>query len=814
MSRSPSGRADFALKAETTDSLRIVSVLFGLPNEVSSSKHLSALAPLDIHVGLIAAREGEATKASLEIGGKAAGSDVALVMRATGEPGKLADANIEIGGSVTGERPQALLVLLFPELPQERMAAASQDQGTLSVKLKGVPKSSVAGNFALKTAAMQLGFNGRGSLQGDVVSLKGKTAILTKDASLAIMMAGLEAPPSATGVPLELSADVVKQARTIDLTAVTGRIAGQPVDGSAHFDMGDGGTKFTLAANAGDVSLPSLLGVLVAWQRTPSTEEMLGSINTSGAEVWPARGFSLGELEKAEGEIKLTAKTLALGDPFSVSGATLLARVDKAGLTVTDLTGRLFGGTLAASGTLQPRGAGAELEAHAGLTGGKLEELSKSLAGSSLAQGPFDLTFKVQGEGLSPPGLVAGLSGEGTIGLGAGALQSLNPEPLRRVAAKAAKKVKADKDEVAAEARTVRETLTKGRYKYAPARFAFDVKNGTLRLKPALLSGAGAETKINAYVELASMKLDSEWVMSLAGGSKDVPPVSLVFAGPLSKAAEITPAIDTAAIESYLTVSRMQDDVERLENLDVSGKGKPPADLDEAPPAEELPWQQPRPTAEREAPDKPQLQSGPPDGMLPPATEVQMPVPAIDPAPEAPPVESQAAEPAPIETASPAEPTIESLLGPPAEVAVPAPEQEENPAVPPVETAAPAPETAKPAEPTIETLLAPAPAEAVAPAAESSPAPPATETAMPVRAIEEQKPAAPSIQSPPPAAPPTETALPAPPPAESAPVAAPVNQAIPAAVAPAPLVTRPRPPRKPARARRDDWKKGISVFGG
>ncbi len=61
--------------------------------------------------------------------------------------------------------------------------------------------------------------------------------------------------------------------------------------------------------------------------------------------------------------------------------------------------------------------------------------------------------------------------------------------------------------------------------------------------------------------------------MSLSGpGSKDVPPVSLLFTGALNKAGEITPAIDTAAIEAYLTMRRMQEDVERLETLDVSGQ--------------------------------------------------------------------------------------------------------------------------------------------------------------------------------------------------------------------------------------------------
>ncbi len=275
----------------------------------------------------------------------------------------------------------------------------------------------------------------------------------------------------------------------------------------------------------------------------------MGAIGGEASQVWPARGFALQPLETAEGTIELNAKTLALGAPFQIEDAVLLARVDQEGLSVTDLKGRLFGGSFAVSGTLSPRGAGAQLKAHAQLTAGKLDQLSQSLVGRVLAKGPFTLTFNVTGEGLSPPGLVAGLNGEGTLFLDPGVLQALSPDPLRRVAIDAArsKKVKPDKDQIAAQMRAMRDKLTHGTYAYAAAELPFEVKNGTLKLKPAVLAGKGAETTINGYIELASLRVDSEWAMRLiGGGNADVPPVSLVFAGPLSDAGAITPAIDTA----------------------------------------------------------------------------------------------------------------------------------------------------------------------------------------------------------------------------------------------------------------------------
>ena len=784
LSEAPSGRVDFGLKASTADSLRIASGLFGLPDNVTKSPNLASLAPLDLHVGLVAAREGEATRASVEVGGHAGGSDIALAAHALGEPAKLSGAKIDLNANVTGARPEAILVLLFPDLPAQRIAAASGGgQGRLTVNLAGVPSTNVVGKAELATAAMDIAFEGHGSLQDSGIALAGKGSATSKDASLALMLVGLEAPPSTAGVPLSLRGDLVKQGPNIDLAGVTGFVADQAVEGTAHFDKSGGKTRFKLTANADSVSLPSLLGVLVAWQRTPSTEETLGAIGAGASEVWPSRGFSLGIIENSEGEITLNAKKLGLGEPFQVTSASLQGRVDKDGLTVTNLSGRLFGGTFAASGSLTPLGAGADLKAHVGITAGKLDELSRSIFTTGLAKGPFDLAFNLQGEGLSPPGLVAGLSGEGTLSLGPGALLALNPDPLRRVAVVASnKRIKVDRDQIAEEARTVREKVTKGIYKYGPTKLAFDVKSGTLRLAPTTLASPTGVTKINGYVELASLKVDSEWAVSLAGArNQDVPPVTLVFAGALNQAA-IAPSIDTGAIESYLTMRRMQEDVERLERLDVSGKTQPPAENEPAaespppePPAEAAQQNEPSPRAETESPQEalPQSAPTPSANAAPPPTEALDETPAQ---PESDGIARVLADPA---NAPPPEPSAESGGQEPPASQPSAETSGQEPPAPPTETGEPEP---------------------------SPPAARPTETAEP----ETSAPVAPTV------AVPEEPPLPSP-----APDSAGSQEAQPTAAA-AEVTAPPRQrtstrPRRPLSAPRgeapDAWKKGISIFG-
>ena len=749
VSEAPSGQVDFALQAETTDSLRVVSGLAGLPESVARSKHLQSLAPLDIHVGLTVAGEGAATKASLTLGGKAAGSDVSLMAKATGASAKLGDADIDIDGTVAGDGAQALLGLLFPDLPPDRLGVAGGAQDKLTLKAHGVPRTGVTGHAQFATASITLGFDGQGALHDDGVMLGGKAQVASQNAGLALLLLGLEASPSATGSALNLHANLAKTAQIVDLKAIAGDIGGVPVQGNAHFDLAGDKTKFTLAARADEASLPALLGALVAWERTPSTEELLGAIGHDTSEVWPARGFALGPLGKAEGEITLTAKRLTLGSALPVEDATLTARLDQDGLSIPGLKGRLFGGNFTASGTLSARGAGASLTARADLTGGKLDALSKSVVGPVLAKGPFSLHFDVAGEGLSTPGLVAGLSGQGTLALEPGILQTLSSEPLNRMAAEAAKskKIKADKDQIAALAHSLRDKLTHGTYKYAATTFPFDVKNGTLRLKPTTLASAGAETVINGYVELASLRLDSEWVMTLEGGD-DVPSVSLVLAGPLNNAGAIAPVIDADAIESYLTMRRMQEDVERLETLDVSGRTPPPE-------AETKPPAGPLVDAKRiEESAKPSAKAEPSAVPVPP------------PPPKAHPVELEPEKSAPTAKAEP------------------------KPISPP-----PAPKP-HPAEVKPEKLMATPKAEPTAkeePAPAAAPSPPSQVPAEPAQAPvpTSPEPAAATAQD-------QDTLSPA---------------ATDAATVP-PASTKPpaRPRRAPPAS--DDWKKGISIFGG
>ena len=137
VSEAPSGQADLSIQAMTADGLKVTAELLGFGENVTKSKQLPALAPLDLHVSLTAGGDGAATTASIEARGKAGGSDVSILAKATGETvsvcaasedpaefallRKVADMPDVLAAAAHLQRPSLMAQYLF-ELAQEANA--------------------------------------------------------------------------------------------------------------------------------------------------------------------------------------------------------------------------------------------------------------------------------------------------------------------------------------------------------------------------------------------------------------------------------------------------------------------------------------------------------------------------------------------------------------------------------------------------------------------------------------------------------------------------------------------------------------------
>ena len=346
LSDAPSGQVDLAINAANADSLRVASGLVGFPDGIARSKHLASLAPLDVTVALVTEGAGHATEASLVVNGTAGGSDVAVKAEAKGEPAKLDHADIALTGSIAGERPQTILGLLLPDVPQDKLATGGK--GKLSFELHGVPKSNLAGRVALETQAMTIGFDGQGALKDDGLALTGKAQATTPNAGLAMMLFGFEASPGATNVPLNLRADIAKAAQRIDFKGGAGEIAGEPIRAMS--------ASTSRRRHQGDARCED------GRRLSPRPARRAGRVATHAVDRTDAgnarwrhlRGLAGARLlawSPGQDRRRLQARReIALARPaLPGSDAVLTARAEKGGLSITSIQGRLFGGAFAGS---------------------------------------------------------------------------------------------------------------------------------------------------------------------------------------------------------------------------------------------------------------------------------------------------------------------------------------------------------------------------------------------------------------------------------------------------------------------------------
>jgi hypothetical protein len=101
------------------------------------------------------------------------------------------------------------------------------------------------------------------------------------------------------------------------------------------------------------------------------------------------------------------------------------------------------------------------------------------------------------------------------------------------------------------------------------------IANGSIKLDRAELATEGGRAIVDTVIDIASLKVDSEWRIEPAprrtGAAGDarpaLPAIALVYAGSLGRTAAIEPRLDTEALERELAIRRMERDVEELERL-------------------------------------------------------------------------------------------------------------------------------------------------------------------------------------------------------------------------------------------------------
>ena len=466
-----------------------------------------------------------------------------------------------------------LLQQLFPRLtgvPLQRLARAP---GYVQITASGIPAQSMQAHGDLKTHISQARVSGRASLSEDGLSFTGRASLTGTDTALLYGLVGATPPPTLPETGFAFAGDLQKAGPRYGFTKIDGRIGQTRISGQTELNLGaNGPVQLALEATAETVVLPDLLAGLVAWQ-APPIASALGSAAT--ASRWPAHPVNLAMFNRFEGSVKLTTPALLLAPELTAKAAVLEAKLSKGKIALQVSAADFFDGKLQLAAELTRRGQQVELAGRLRLDEARLEALPGGglIPGSAetrpLATGNFALNADFAATGVSPNGLAAELNGAGRLVLSPGAIHRFSTAAART----ALQDINSGKAQPTEFGGRFRARLHSEDLIFARQQIPFTISGGVIRFDPITLRDETGRVTITSYISLPTLYLDSEWRLQTgaspaAPSAQALPPVKIVFAGPLADFGRIEPVVDTRPLERFLQVVKLKKDVEKLEQLE------------------------------------------------------------------------------------------------------------------------------------------------------------------------------------------------------------------------------------------------------
>ncbi|MEC9368980.1 MAG: AsmA-like C-terminal region-containing protein [Pseudomonadota bacterium] len=716
------GGLSVEIDAENRDAFQLLAGLLDLPAAITQSEARSGLlAPAKLRLDVKSGIEGKGLEGQLR--GTLASSRAEIDFDFDGALAERAAARIAVEAKLENPEGKALLRQLFPRIGEASGYRAGNGVATLT--LKGVAKDNLDAVFEVRAAGVEASVKGRGAFPEAGTVFDGKASVNAADAALLSGLAGGPVNTDAQGNQFRAEASVALKDRTYRLSALTGEAGGAPFTGDGQLDLSGAIPKATGHVKAREASLPLLLAPLLAEAKEPAEAAPIVRSARRTLSVWPERPFESELIAAAEGTFKLDAGRLRLLGGVVLDKADVTAELSQGVLRIINVGGGLYGGSFSGSASLGKRGGGMAFEATGAAKGMSTGQIVRDARGNPLAEATASLEFFLKGEGLTPNGIAAGLSGDGKVALSGGRIPEFSPAAPRMVVA-GASRTKAEQQPAGDRLVSMAsDALRQGPLTFSPVEVPFAVKNGVVRFAKTELTGPGGWASIASFLELATLKLDSEWVISAAKPNTEgtEPQIAMAFVGTVEDIGRIPPDIEVEVLERFVTIARMEKDVETLEKLDVSGgkaKAKKP-DVTAPGPAAAIPPPPKKPVPpeakkpQTPAPKKPEAAVAPavppapkgPEAAVPPVappsaapTQLQgegsvttRPLPPLTAAPTAePPVAPPAVQPS-----SPASEQAQSLPWLLPGAPPPGPTSAEAPSAPP--EASPPPPPPRPAEP-------------------------------------------------------------------------------------------------------------------
>ncbi|MBX2804513.1 MAG: AsmA family protein [Hyphomicrobiales bacterium] len=582
----PDGALNLTIDAPSAQSVTNLARFAGLDSVSHNARsRIEALSPFILRGSLNASANQSILQLSLA--GSAGGSELTINGNLRGNFDQLEYAEVQLEGGMGNADSQRLIAQLAPEVPAVKSEASAGD-GYLKVSARGTMKSGLTSLITLRTPQARGKFDGQISLLDEPTwSMDGLLDMRASQAATVLSMLRISPGGAPVTGPIDLRALVNKNASNFQVKDLTLKIGGEIITGNVDADLSGKRPKGTIDIEAPSASLPKIAAYLVDWERDDFATK-IATVAGGAKSSWPNKAFELDSLTALDGTLKLTAPRLELADGVNLSGGVLNASLDNGKLAVSELSGQIYGGRFESSGSLKRLKGRVGADVSVKLQDIDLAALSHANGGGKVVDGIASMSLSVNSEGLSPSGLVSMFQGSGEINLESGSLEGLSHAALKDAADTYLDEEIPNKEQLV---QKLQNDFFEGLFNYEPLSAPVKVRDGILRVSDVRFTDRSAVAEADLIVDLGSLSFDSEWTVASPEkieGDATLPPVRLVFTGPLATFSTVKADLNADGFERFLTIRRMDQDMERLERLQKE-RGLRPGQQPGQPPATAAP---------------------------------------------------------------------------------------------------------------------------------------------------------------------------------------------------------------------------------
>ena len=509
---------------------------------------------------------GTDLSADIQVGGDTAGLSAALtgVMNGSTVAADIAlptlfelTAASDVAFNVRLENEES--AILLGQAGLDPLPLGDDGPGHISIDLTQEGDEPASATLAFETDRTQ--FRGEGEVTLAAAGFgtgNGHLTLTSENLEPYLLMNGIGIPQFGTGLPLRLAADVAIAPEQIQLQALAGDVAGNPVSSDS----------LVIDRTASAVSVAGNLAVDtvdLAWLG----EAAYGSITDPATGALSEKPFSMPIFGAAEARLQLRARTLrpwGLGDVTDFS-ASLTHR--NGGIVLEDAAGAWQEGRLSGRLAMSNGEGNGIFQTRLTVEGANLTPLMWRSGDAPVATGRFDAVVAVEATAQTPAELMASLNGSGELTLSDVTVYGVEPGALPAVLTEIDD---SDGEVTADKVRPIAERLIRrGTAPLGTVSVPFTVTDGEARAQNVTAGTGGSRLSGEARIDLIEQSLRGGLAVTydagdegLAGGDATV---RWAYFGAL---ADPQVAFDVAPLTNFLSLRAFEQERRRVETLQAS----------------------------------------------------------------------------------------------------------------------------------------------------------------------------------------------------------------------------------------------------